>query len=134
MWLFSLFSRHISQTQSFQQNRYFNFRALVALKMLVSLISRLVACSPRIVVDKQTDRQTDTQNDYCNPHCACAPRVNNKGTGKNAYIILAIPSLPLITHMRRRQSRFGCGWCQSCWWQCSSTSLQRHWHTSYCPE
>ena len=54
------------------------FRALVALKMLVSLISRLVACSPRIVVDKQTDRQTDrhTQNDYCNPRCACAPRVN----------------------------------------------------------
>ena len=55
------------------------FRALVALKMLVSLISRLVACSPRIVVDKQTDGQTDghTQNDYCNPRCACAPRVNN---------------------------------------------------------
>ena len=26
--------------------------------MLVSLISRLVACSPRIVVDKQTDRHT----------------------------------------------------------------------------
>ena len=76
-WLFSLFSRHISRTQSFQQNRLFNFRALVALKMLVSLISRLVACSPRIVVDKQTDRQTDTQNDYCNPRCACAPRVNH---------------------------------------------------------
>ena len=29
--------------------------------MLVSLISRLVACSPRIVVDKQTDRRTDRQ-------------------------------------------------------------------------
>ena len=77
---FSLFSRHISRTQSFQQNRQFTFRALVALKMLVSLISRLVACSPRIVrrrTDKQTDRQTHTQNDYCNPRCACAPRVNN---------------------------------------------------------
>ena len=34
------------------------FHALVALKMLVSLISHLVACSPRIVVDKQTDRHT----------------------------------------------------------------------------
>ena len=46
-------------TQSFQQNRQFIFRALVALKMLVSLISRLVACSPRIVVDKQTDTHTE---------------------------------------------------------------------------
>ena len=33
------------------------FHALVALKLLVSLISRLVACSTRIVADKQTDRQ-----------------------------------------------------------------------------
>ena len=32
--------------------------ALVALKLLVSLISRLVACSARIVGDRQTDRQT----------------------------------------------------------------------------
>ena len=55
------------------------FLALVALKLLVSLISRLVACSPRIVVDTHTHthRHTDTQNDYCNPRCACAPRVNN---------------------------------------------------------
>ena len=60
-WLFRLFSRHISRTQSFQQNRHIIFHALVALKLLVSLISRLVACSARIVVDTQTDRQT---------HCA----------------------------------------------------------------
>ena len=53
------------------------FPALVALNLLVSLISRLVACSARIVADRQTDRQTDTQNNYCNPRCACAPRVNN---------------------------------------------------------
>ena len=51
------------------------FLPLVALKLLVSLISRLVACSARVVVDRQTDRHTDTQNDYCNPRCACAPRV-----------------------------------------------------------
>ena len=31
------------------------FLALVALKLLVSLISRLVACSPRIVVDTHTN-------------------------------------------------------------------------------
>ena len=53
------------------------FHALVALKLLISLISRLVACSARIVVDKQTERQTDTQTNYCNPRCACAPRVND---------------------------------------------------------
>ena len=35
----------ISLTQSFQQNRNFSFPALVALNLLVSLISRLVACS-----------------------------------------------------------------------------------------
>ena len=53
-----LFSLHISRTQSFQQNRHIDFPALIALNLLVSLISRLVACSARIVVDKQTDRQT----------------------------------------------------------------------------
>ena len=47
----------------------FNFLALVALKLLVSLMSHS---------RRQTDRQTeDTQNDYCNPRCACAPRVSN---------------------------------------------------------
>ena len=56
---FACFLRHISRTQSFQQNRHIIFLALVALKLLVSLISRLVACSARIVVDRQTDRQTD---------------------------------------------------------------------------
>ena len=49
--------------QSFQQNRHITFHALVALKLLVSLISRLVACSARIVVDRQTDRQTDRHTD-----------------------------------------------------------------------
>ena len=68
---FACFSRHISRTQSFQQNRHIIFLALVALKLLVSLISRPVACSPGIVVDTHT--QTDPQNDYCNPRCACAP-------------------------------------------------------------
>ena len=54
-----------------------NFLPLyVALKLLVSLISRLVACSARIVVYRQTEKQTDTQTKYCNPRCACAPRVN----------------------------------------------------------
>ena len=58
----------ISRTQSFQRNRHNVFLALVALKLLVSLISRLVACSPRVIVDTHT--HTDAQNDYCNPRCA----------------------------------------------------------------
>ena len=57
---------------SFQQNPHITFLARVALKLLVSLISRLVACSARIV----GDRQTDTPDNYRNPRCACAPRVN----------------------------------------------------------
>ena len=64
----------ISLERLFQQNRHIIFLVLVALKLLVSLISRLVACSARIVVDTHTDRQTDTQNDYCNPLAAHARR------------------------------------------------------------
>ena len=41
------------------QNRRVIFHALVALKLLVSLISRLVAWSVQIVVDRQTNRQTN---------------------------------------------------------------------------
>ena len=59
-----------SRTHSFQQNRHFNFLAHVPLKLLVSLISRLVACSARIVVDRHTHR---------NPRCACAARVTVLG-------------------------------------------------------
>ena len=59
------------------------FHALVALKLLVSLISRLVACNARIVVD----RQTDTQTNYCNPRCACAPRVNYTSASSNTMSV-----------------------------------------------
>ena len=51
-----------SRTRYLEQNACF-FRALVALKLLVSFIPRLVACSARRV-------QTD-QTKYCNPRCAC---------------------------------------------------------------
>ena len=74
---FACFSRHISRTQSFQQNRHIIFVALVALRLLVSLISHPVAFSPRIVVDTHTPTQTDTQTKYCNPRCECAPRINH---------------------------------------------------------
>ena len=86
---------HISRTQSFQQNRHIFFHALVALKLLVSLISRPVACSARIVVDRQTDRQTDTQANYCNPRCACAPRVKYKVTRRGRPLQ---PNKPALAH------------------------------------
>ena len=56
---FACFHAISLERSSFSKITTLLFHALVALKMLVSLISRLVACSPRIVVDKQTDRQTD---------------------------------------------------------------------------
>ena len=88
----SLFSRHISRTQSFRQNRHILLLALLALKLLVSLISRLVACSPRIVVDTRTHTyvHTYTQNDYCNPRCACAPRVNNGSPLAYKYMYIRV--------------------------------------------
>ena len=49
-----------SRTQSFQENRPFNFQAHVVLKPLVLLMGRLVTCSARISVDTQTDTQTTT--------------------------------------------------------------------------
>ena len=76
-WLFRLFSRHISGTQTFQENRHININVLIAQKPLVPLIGRLVTCSARTRMDRRTDRQTDRQTKYCNPRCACAPRVNN---------------------------------------------------------
>ena len=42
----------------FSEIATFCFLALVALKLLVSLISRLVACSARIVADRRTHRTT----------------------------------------------------------------------------
>ena len=54
---------HIGFLASFHAiNRHIIFLSLVALKLLVSLISRLVACSPRIEcaqTDEQTNRRTD---------------------------------------------------------------------------
>ena len=41
------------------------FLPFVALKLLVSLISRLVACSARIDADKQTNRQTNRHTVHC---------------------------------------------------------------------
>ena len=60
---FTCFHAISLKRQSFQEKTHIIFYALVALKRLVSLISCLVACSTRIVVDKPTDRQTDRHTD-----------------------------------------------------------------------
>ena len=53
------YTRSIVQYTSFKNNAY------IALRPLVSLFGRLVACSARIVVrDRQTDRQTHTRDNY----------------------------------------------------------------------
>ena len=57
--LFRLFSRHISGTQLFRENRHVNIHLLVVHNPLVPLNGRLVACSARTRADRQTDRQTD---------------------------------------------------------------------------
>ena len=85
-----MFSRHISRTQSFQENRLIIFQVRVVLKPLVSLIGHLIACSARISVDTHTHTHThtDRQNDYCNPRCACAPRVNKTTLNNRAYSLI----------------------------------------------
>ena len=52
--------RHISGTQSFQESRLFDFHVYVALKVLVLLIGRFIACSARMSVERQTDISTVT--------------------------------------------------------------------------
>ena len=56
---FACFHATSLERSRFQQNRHTIFHALVALKLLVLPISCLIACSERIIVDRQTDRQTD---------------------------------------------------------------------------
>ena len=107
---------HISRTQSFQQNRHI-FHALVALELLVSLISCLVAYSARIVVDRQTDRQTnrqtdeqtDTQTNYCNPRCACAPRVNeHKSRCSTVHSTKSVSLQHIFPYVMQRASSSSC--------------------------
>ena len=57
--LFRLFSRHISGTQLFLENRHVIIHLLVVHNPLVPLIGRLVACSARTRADRQTDRPTE---------------------------------------------------------------------------
>ena len=68
-WCF--FACYHTWAQSFQENHNFILQVRVPLKHLVRLITRLVPCSARISIDKQTDRQTK----YYNPRCACVPRL-----------------------------------------------------------
>ena len=70
----------------FQQNRHIIFQAHVALKLLVSLISSLVAFSSRI---------------NSNPRCACAPRV----CVRRIIMIIAQPRIILYRYILMRACR-----------------------------
>ena len=87
-------------TVSLERNRFskiaklFSIPLYTALKLLVLPISRLVACSARIVVDnKQTNIQTP-QTKYCDPRCACVPRVNCRHCIKRTRDKTRIYSIP----------------------------------------
>ena len=69
---------------SLERSRHVIFLAFVALKLLVSLISRLVACSARIVADRQTH--------------ACAPRVNNGIESEIHFLLLNYNYSIYISH------------------------------------
>ena len=59
-WSHTIHCRQVRFRSPTMLSIYLVFLALVALKLLVSLVSRLVACSPRIVVDTHTHTHTDT--------------------------------------------------------------------------
>ena len=78
----------VSNTASFSNsNAVFPRTFFVALKLLISFISCIVACSMRIVVNRQTDRQTEThtQTKYHNPRCVCTPRGKNRSKSSESY-------------------------------------------------
>ena len=57
-WLFSLSSRHISRTQSFQEKRPIKSKISQPLKRFMAVIGRPVPCTARLV-SRRTDKQTD---------------------------------------------------------------------------
>ena len=81
---FSLFSRHISRTQSFRDNPLFITSYFVVLNPLVLLISRLVTCSARLDSDTHThthterERERERQTNYHNASLYYAPPWVNK--------------------------------------------------------
>ena len=82
------------ERQLFQQNRHILFLALVALKLLVSLISRLVACSPRIVVDTHT--HTWVAGVALSMGCRCGSIETSWHTSVSREAVMSLTSLCLI--------------------------------------
>ena len=97
---FACFHAISLERSRFSKIATFHFHALVALKLLVSLISRLVACSARIVVDRQTERQTQTHRPTTVTLAAHARRGLMKGTKGSAQGGLDIYTRPLAIRMR----------------------------------
>ena len=61
----------------FRKNHLFIIHALIALKPLVSVVTRLIACSARIGISRQTNRQADrqrvTRTTFCYICRTCEP-------------------------------------------------------------
>ena len=57
-FFFCLFHAIFPERSRFRKNDHFYFQAVVVLKLLVSLMGHLVACSARIAGDKRTDKHT----------------------------------------------------------------------------
>ena len=92
---------HISGKQSFHDNRLFIFHAFVALKLLVSLIGRLAACSARINIDRQTDRWTDRPSTIT---LAVHARRGLIGERERANLVVRSSGILYILCRRRRTS------------------------------
>ena len=75
--------------------------------MLVSLISRLVACSPRIVVDKQTNRQTHRTTTVTLAAHARRGLTTNKLSPLQGTISV-ISHLPHSVHVHAPNTEFCC--------------------------
>ena len=91
-WLFSLSSRHISRTQSFQEKRQINIKDLATLKRFVAVIGRPVPCTARLASDRRTDGRTDKQTDR--------PSTVTIAAHARQGLMMRHPSIPFISYKR----------------------------------
>ena len=92
------------ERSGFSKNRHVIFLSLVALKLLVSLISHLGACTPRIVLLTHTHTQTDRTTTVTLAAHACRGLI----TYTIIRIIIIICSMRSLTVVLRYYASWGC--------------------------